>query len=224
LAKHFKLPVALGNDAEIAAYGEQHYGAGRGVDDLVCIFVGTGIGAAIIQGGTLRRGVTGTAGEIGHTILQYGGRLCGCGGRGHLEAYASRTAVTRVLLAELARGRASKLSEYLKPDDLVIRSSVIARCEAANDPLVMETLLEAGDYLGAGLGSVATFYNPERVIIGGGLIEATHVLFERASLRAHEAALPAATRKLDIVRTQLGDNSGIVGAAWMASQSAVPAV
>jgi glucokinase len=223
LAQHFKLPVVLGNDVEIAAYGEQRYGAGQGSDDFVCVFVGTGVGAAIIQGGALRSGATGTAGEIGHTVVQYAGRLCSCGGRGHVEAYASRTAITRVLLAELARGRASKLSEYIKPDDLVIRSKVIAQCEAEGDPLVMETLLEAGDYLGAGLGSMATFYNPRRVIIGGGLIEATHALFERASLRAREGALPAATRNLEIVRTKLGDNSGIVGAAWMAARSAVPA-
>ena len=105
LHKQFNIPVVVGNDVEVAAYGEQQFGAGRGYDDFVCVFVGTGVGAAIMQGGQIRRGFTGTAGEIGHTIVQYGGRICGCGGRGHLEAYASRSAVTRVLQAELARGR-----------------------------------------------------------------------------------------------------------------------
>lgn len=216
LQAQFHLPVFLGNDVEVATYGEQHYGAGRDCDDFVCIFVGTGIGAAIIQGGSIRRGVTGTAGEIGHTIVQYGGRICGCGGRGHLEAYASRTAITRVLLAELMRGRVSKLSDLLDPKDTTIRSKVIARCIEDGDQLVIDTVSEAADYLGAGISSLATFYNPDRIILGGGLIDATTLLFDRATLRTHESTLPAATRALEVRRAELGDNSGIVGAAWMA--------
>lgn len=219
LADHVKAPATLGNDVEVATLGEQKFGAGRDCDDFVCVFIGTGVGAGIVQDGQFRRGVTGTAGEIGHTIVQYGGRICGCGGRGHLEAYASRTAITQVLRAELRRGRVSKLSELVDPKDGVIRSKVIARCIDEGDELVIDAISEAADYLGAGLGSLASFYNPRRIILGGGLIEATHLLFERASLRARETTLPAATRSLDILRAALGDNSGIVGAAWMASQA-----
>ena len=115
LQQRFKIPVFLGNDVEVATYGEHHYGAGRECDDFVCIFVGTGIGAGIIQNGAMRRGVTGTAGEIGHTIVQYEGRICGCGGRGHLEAYASRTAITRVLMAELSRAANRNSASYSTP-------------------------------------------------------------------------------------------------------------
>lgn len=217
LQKQFNVPVAVGNDVEVAAYGEQQFGAGRGYDDFVCVFVGTGVGSAIMQGGQIRRGVTGTAGEVGHTIVQYGGRICGCGGRGHLEAYASRSAVTRVLLAELERGRPSTLRDLLKEGDSTIRSKMIARCIDGGDELVIETVTEAADYLGAGLGSLATFYNPQCIVVGGGLIEAAPFVLERASLRAHEAALPAATRSLNIVKCELGDDSGIIGAAWMAA-------
>ncbi len=220
LADHTGAPVTLGNDVEAATLGERAFGAGRDCDDFVCVFIGTGIGAGIVQDGQLRRGVTGTAGEIGHTIVDYGGRLCGCGGRGHLEAYASRTAITQVLLAELRRGRASKLSELLSPDDSTIRSKKIAQCIDEGDELVIEAISEGADYLGAGLGSLASFYNPRRIILGGGLIEATHLLFERASKRAREITLPAATRSLDIVRAALGDNSGIVGAACLAGAAA----
>ncbi|HEX5441344.1 MAG TPA: ROK family protein [Ktedonobacterales bacterium] len=218
LRKQFNVPVVVGNDVEVAAYGEQQFGAGRNYDDFVCVFVGTGVGAAIMQDGRIRRGVTGTAGEVGHTIVQYGGRICGCGGRGHLEAYASRSAVTRVLLAELERGRPSKLRDLLKEGDTAIRSKMIARCIDDGDELVIETVTEAADYLGAGLGSLATFYNPQCIVVGGGLVEAAPLVLERASLRAREAALPAATRSLTIVKCGLGDDSGIIGAAWMAAR------
>jgi glucokinase len=219
LRKQFNVPVTVGNDVEVATYGEHKFGAGRDYDDFVCVFVGTGIGSAIVQSGVVRRGATGTAGEIGHTIVQYGGRICGCGGRGHLEAYASRSAVTRVLQAELSRGRSSKLRELLKDGDGAIRSKMLARCIDDGDSLVTETVIEAADYLGAGLASLATFYNPQCIVLGGGLIEAAPLMLERATLRAHEAALPAATRSLKITKSELGDNSGIVGAAWMAANA-----
>jgi glucokinase len=217
LAERFKLPVAIGNDVEVATLGEQRFGAGRGVDDFLCVFVGTGIGAGTVLGGKLRTGATGTAGEIGHTVVDYNGRLCSCGGRGHLEAYASRTAITRVLLAELKRGRPSTLRDDVKPDDLVIRSKAIARAVDANDELAIETLHDATHYLGAGLGSVATFLNPQRIVVGGGLVEAIPTFLDRATKTAREVALPVAGRALDVKRAALGDNSGIVGAAWMAA-------
>jgi glucokinase len=216
LSQRFGIPVAIGNDVEVAALGELHFGNGRDVPDFVYVSVGTGVGGAIVRNGQIERGATGTAGEIGHTIVQYDGRFCGCGGRGHLEAYASRTAVTRVLRAEMSRGRKTKLSDLLSPGDPSIRSKMLAKAVDEGDDLVTESLIEAADYLGAGIGSLATFYNPQRVILGGGLVEAIPMFFDHAVLRAHEAALPAATRNLDITRTILGDNAGIVGAAALA--------
>jgi glucokinase len=215
LNRRFKLPVVIGNDVEVAALGEQYYGEARGHNDFVYVSVGTGIGGAIVQNGKLYRGATGTAGEIGHTVVQYNGRFCGCGGRGHLEAYASRTALTKVLFAEMARGRPTKLRELLKPDDTTIRSKLLARSVDEGDELVIEAVDEAADYLGAGLGSLASFYNPTRVILGGGLIEALPLFFEHAALRAREVSLPIPGRQLQLVRTALGDNAGIVGASWM---------
>jgi glucokinase len=208
--------VVLGNDVEVAAYGEQMFGSGRGCMDFVYISVGTGIGGAIVRSGGIWRGATGTAGEIGHTIVQYNGRFCGCGGRGHLEAYASRSAITRVIQAEMERGRPSKLSDLLRPDDPEIRSKMLAKCVEDNDELVIEALDEGADYLGAGVGSVISFANPERIILGGGLIEAVPRFYERAVMRSREVALVIPGRQVEITRTQLGDDSGIVGAAWMA--------
>jgi glucokinase len=227
LSKRFGIPAVIGNDVEVAALGELHYGNGRDTPDFVYVSVGTGVGGAIVRDGRIYRGTTGTAGEIGHTIVQYDGRFCGCGGRGHLEAYASRTAVTRVLQAEMSRGRKTKLRDLLSPDDPSIRSKMLAKCVDDGDDLVTESLIEAADYLGAAVASLATFYNPPRVILGGGLIEAIPMFFDHTVLRTHEATLPVATRNLDIRRTALGDNAGIVGAATLADPTrrngAVPA-
>jgi len=216
----FALPVTLGNDVEVAALGELHFGAGRGVDDFVYVSVGTGVGGAIVRDGAIFRGASGTAGEIGHTVVDYDGRFCGCGGRGHLEAYASRTAVTKVLLAEIGRGRKTELAELLKPTETAIRSKMIAKSVADGDALVLEVIADAADYLGAGIGSLITFYNPRRVILGGGLIEAVPMFYERAVLRAREVALPIPGRSVEIERTQLGDDAGIIGAACMAAARA----
>jgi glucokinase len=220
LSEAFSVPVVIGNDVEIATYGEQRFGAGRHARDFICVFVGTGIGAGIVANGELRRGATGTAGEVGHMVVQYGGRLCGCGGRGHLEAYASRTAITRMLLAELGRGRASKLREELKEGETVIRSGMLARALEQRDALTLEALTDGADYLGAGLGSIATVYNPERIIVGGGLVEAIPMFLARAAERARESALPVVGRALRIVKTDLGDDAGVIGAAWMAGRHA----
>jgi glucokinase len=216
LGDRLSMQVVLGNDVEVAAYGEQMFGSGRGCMDFVYISVGTGIGGAIVRNGGIWRGATGTAGEIGHTIVQYNGRFCGCGGRGHLEAYASRSAITRVIQAEMERGRPSKLSDLLRPDDPEIRSKMLAKCVEDHDDLVIEALDEGADYLGAGLGSVISFANPERIILGGGLIEAVPRFYERAVMRSREVALVIPGRQVEITRTKLGDDSGIVGAAWMA--------
>jgi glucokinase len=220
LSETYGLPIVLGNDVEIATYGERHFGAGRDARDFICVFVGTGIGAGLVANGELRDGATGTAGEVGHMVIHYGGRLCGCGGRGHLEAYASRTAITRVLLAELGRGRASTLRAEVKEGETVIRSGVIARALEQQDALTIEAITEGADYLGAGLGSIATVYNPERIIVGGGLVEAVPYFLTRAAERARESALPIVGRALQIVKAGLGDDAGVIGAAWMAGRRA----
>ncbi|MDB5081209.1 MAG: hypothetical protein JWP00_3133 [Chloroflexi bacterium] len=223
LQERFKLPVALGNDVEAATLGELRFGAGVGCADFVCVFIGTGIGSGIVQNGQLRRGSTGTAGEIGHMVVSAEGRHCGCGGRGHLEAYSSRTAITRTLLGEMKRGRESVLTELLAsegtmPDattasSVAIRSKVIARAIEANDELVKHVVREAAEILGLGLSSVINFYNPERLILGGGLMEAVDYLFEITVREAKFESLRLPGSQIEIMRTGLGDFSGLIGSA-----------
>jgi glucokinase len=224
LGKHFGVPVAVGNDVEVAALGEDLHGSGRGYNNFVCVFVGTGIGSGVVQNGRLYTGLTGTAGEIGHMTIQAGGRLCGCGGRGCLEAYASRTAITRAIMAEIHHGRPSVLADeaarQLKSGETVIRSGILAAAIQQKDELVIEIITEAANYLGYGLGSVMNFYNPDCIILGGGVIEAIDLLFETAVHRARTTALAASAHKTPIIRAKLGDFSGVVGAACLGAQAA----
>ncbi len=224
LSKQFGKPVAIGNDVEVAARGEHLFGAGRGFNTFVCVFVGTGIGSGIIHDGRMYTGLTGTAGEIGHIMIEAGGRICGCGARGCLEAYASRTAITKAIMAEIHHGRPSVLARdaalQLKEGETIIRSGLLARAIAENDALVIEIITEAADYLGYGLGSIMNFYNPEAIILGGGVIEAVDLLFERAVARARTTALAAPAQKTKILRAKLGDFSGVVGAACLGAEAA----
>jgi glucokinase len=224
LSKQFGKPVAVGNDVEVAALGEYLYGSGRGYSTFIVIFVGTGIGGGIVQNGRLYSGLTGTAGEIGHMIIQAGGRLCPCGSRGCLEAYASRTAITRAILAEIHHGRTSVLTEeaelQMTEGEIIIRSGLLANALNHGDALVNEIVTEAADFLGYGLASVMNFYNPECIILGGGVIEAIDLLFESAVHRARITALADPGRKTKIIRAKLGDFSGVVGAACLGAQAA----
>lgn len=224
LQSEFKIPVNLGNDVEVATLGELNFGAGKDIPNFVCVFVGTGIGGGIILNGKPYRGATNTAGELGHMVVSAGGRYCGCGGRGHLEAYCSRTAITRSILAELRRGRPSVITEQLgdeiKTDpntasSVAIRSKAIAKAVAANDELVVSIVNEAADYLSLGLSSVINFFNPQRIVLGGGLIEAVDPFFERVVKGARQESLSVPAASIEIVRTKLGDFSGVVGAALL---------
>jgi glucokinase len=224
LSKQFGKPVRVGNDVEVAALGEFIYGSGRGFNNFVCLFVGTGIGSGIVQNGQMYTGMSGTAGEVGHMIIQAGGRVCGCGCRGCLEAYASRTAITKAIMAEIHHGRSSVLADdailQFNEGETTIRSGLLAHAIAQGDTLVIEIVTEAADYLGYGIGSIMNFYNPEAIILGGGVIEAIDLLFERAVYRARNTALSASALQTKILRAKLGDFSGVVGAACLGAGAA----
>jgi glucokinase len=221
LRKRFGVPAALRNDVQVAATGELSFGAGQGVADFLCCFVGTGVGGAVVIGGKLVTGVSGSAGEIGHLVVDSGGRLCGCGGRGHVEAYASRTAITDSLMGDLKRGRNSVLRQLapelstaaMWPESGAVRSGVLADAIEMGDELVLETIGEAGRYLGYGLASVISLLNPARIVMGGGVIESVGLLFDVASDYARRESLAVPGRAVEFTRAKLGDHSGVVGAA-----------
>ena len=214
IEEQFNIPTYVGNDVEVATLGEMKFGSGVGYKNFVCIFVGTGIGSGIVCEGKHLKGLTGTAGEIGHIIVDSGGRLCGCGGHGCLEAYASRTAIEKKILGAMKKGHKSIISESIKEGG-VIRSKDISEAIDAGDDIVFNCITEASEYLSSGLASIINFYNPELIILGGGLMEAVDFFYESTVKKTFAKALAVPAAKTKIVKTQLKDFSGIVGAATL---------
>ncbi len=214
LSEKFNIPVFVGNDVEIAAIGEQKFGAGRGCDDFVCVFVGTGVGSAIIKDGKIITGATGTAGEIGHIIVDLNGRQCSCGAHGCLEAYASRSAIERRIEGALKKGRKSCILDYLETGKS-ITSSMIQKSIEREDELVLQCVTEASEYLSGGIASIINFVNPELVILGGGLIEAVDYFYQKTIKKARAKSLPVPAEKIQLKKAVLGDYSGVIGAAFL---------
>ncbi|MDD3236586.1 MAG: ROK family protein [Candidatus Gastranaerophilales bacterium] len=215
----FNVPVILGNDVEIATIGEMYFGAGQGHKDFVCVFVGTGVGSGIVQEGKIRHGATGTAGEIGHLIVDVGGRPCACGGNGCLEAYGSRLAVEKRISGALRKGRKSDISNYLV-EGKGIKTSMMKKALDNGDELVIQSLEEGAEYLACGLASVINFYNPALIILGGGLVDAIDFFYHKAIKIAKGKSLPTPAEAIEFKKAELGDFSGVIGASLLSEYRA----
>ncbi len=214
LTEKFNIPVYVGNDVEIATIGEQKFGAGKNCNDFVCVFVGTGVGSAIVKDGKIITGATGTAGEIGHIIVDLNGRQCSCGAHGCLEAYASRSAIERRIEGALKKGRKSCILDYLETGKS-ITSSMIQKSIEREDELVIQCVTEASEYLSGGIASIINFINPELIILGGGLIEAVDYFYQKTIKKAKAKSLPVPAEKIQFKKAMLGDYSGVIGAAFL---------
>ena len=161
--------AALGNDANVAALGQLTYGAGRGAEHLVYLTTSTGIGGGFVAGGELLEGRTGAAGEVGHVIVEPGGPECSCGGRGHLEALASGTAITRQAREALSSGEATILGKLSGGDPGCVTAELAHEAALAGDPLCVGLLGAAGRRVGHALVGLVHLFNPEVVVLGGGV-------------------------------------------------------
>ena len=208
------------NDVNVGTLGEHTFGVGQNVQNLVGIFVGTGIGGGIIMQGELFHGASKTAGEIGHIIVKADGPRCGCGTRGCLEALASRTAMTKQFQkAILKKGKKSILSELTGGELGLIRSGTLAKAIQRKDKLTLKVVKRATKYLGVGIGSIVNFLNPEMIVLGGGVVEALDDTFlDNIRAAVEKYALPNTLNGVQIVRAKLGDDAGILGAAALARQ------
>ena len=208
LEARFDAPCAVGNDANLAALGEWRFGAGKGYHDLIYITVGTGIGGGIISDSKILLGVRGLAGEIGHVTVVPEGPLCGCGQRGHLEALASGPAIARWVEEKLSQGEPSILANQ---NQLTARE--VARAANDQDALAIAALERAGTYLGIALANYLHIFNPEAIILGGGVSGSGHHLLNPMKKGMREQVISEQyLRDLTIKCAALGDEAGLMGA------------
>lgn len=216
------LPILLEHDANAAAVAEHRFGAARGTGVSVLVALGTGIGGALLIEGKLFRGGYGVAPELGHLTLVPDGRACPCGKNGCWERYCSGTALAATAIELLARypGISTLLAREVAADSRAVTGRRVAAAARDGDPLAERAMADLSRWLGMGLALVADLYDPEVVVIGGGVSESAPLFLDEA--REHYAAMVtgAGHRPLARIRpAQLGDDSAIVGAATLAAES-----
>jgi glucokinase len=207
--------VVLDNDVNAATIAEHRLGAARGANDALCVFVGTGVGGGLILDGALRRGPRSLTGEIGHVVVVDGGRRCGCGGLGHLEAYAGRRCLEDEARRQHEGGRETALVRIA--GDARMKSSVFSKALAAGDELARELLAEAVEALGAALASAVALVDLDLIVLGGGLAAKLGDPFTDQVRAAVERRLFVPTLPLRVVPAALGDLGGAMGTALLGS-------
>jgi len=219
LSSRLGIPVAVDNDVRVAVIAEHGAGAGQGARNMVAVWPGTGVGGGIIINGKIYTGAGSYAGEIGHITVKVGGAPCGCGGRGHLEAYCSRTAIVKRLHKLVRSGHKTRLTRIAGKNILKAKSSDIAEAASLGDPLVLDVLERTARYLAVGIASVSNLLNPELVVLGGGVVEALGAPYiDLITAFVREQPFAATTGPLRIVQSALGDDAGVTGAAIIARQ------
>ncbi|MGQ9573146.1 MAG: ROK family protein [Dehalococcoidia bacterium] len=200
----------LENDATAAALGEHVYGAGRGCHHLIYMTVSTGIGGGLIIDEKVYRGATGLAGEIGHMTIEPDGPRCGCGNRGCLEALASGTAIAARGRELVAQGGSALLARLAEEEGRVTGEMVCRAAEEGDGPS-RDIIERAGHYLGIGLANLVNIFNPEIIVIGGGMAKAGELLLGPARAEMEARAFPQAVKAVQVKPAELGDYVGVMG-------------
>lgn len=218
LESEFDVPVAVDNDANVAAFGEWRFGAGQGATSLLYVTVSTGIGGGWVLDGRVWSGADGMAGEIGHVVVNPGGMPCVCGKQGCLEAESCGPA-----LAAKARGRlavdastAPVLAGLAGGNPDAVTGEMVARAAAAGDPLALAVLDEGAAMLGAGLGGAINLFNPQRVVLGGGVTKSGDRWWRIVRETARYHVLPQT--RVEIVPAAMSDDAPLWGAAALAEK------
>ena len=220
LEKALGLPVVVTNDVRAITWGEWLFGAGKGVDDLICMFVGTGIGGGVVAGGRMLAGSSNTAGEVGHICIDMDGPLCTCGNRGCLEVFAGGWAIAaRAQNIARTHPREAKLLLQLADNELAdITAEIVAEASYKNDPLAQHLVGEAVEALVAGMVSLINTFNPRLIVLGGGVIDGMPEIINQVDTKVRWRCLSAAAENLRIVASVLGGEAGVVGAAALVAR------
>lgn len=214
LERELKLPVFVENDCKLHTLGVYDAELESRPRHVIGVFLGTGVGAGIVIEGKLFRGFNGAAGEVGHMVIEVDGPVCGCGNKGCFEALASRRAIFRDIHAAVKAGQKTVLVDMLGKDLDDMRSGDLRKAIRQGDELVEKVVDQAAHYTGIAVGNLINLFNPEVIVLGGGIIEQLdrHMLpiIEKV---AREHALPGIDRGIEIIATRLGDDAGITGGA-----------
>ncbi len=200
------------NDATAAALGEHRFGAGRGMRNLIYLTVSTGIGGGIIIDNRLYSGASGSAGELGHMTIDISGPRCPCGNTGCLEMLASGRAVAREAQRVIAQGTKTVMREIAEGHAEFVTAQTVAAAANRGDAVAISIVSKAANYLGIGLVNLVNIFNPEMIIIGGGMAKMGEMLLQPARKLVAERAFQYPASIVRIVSSQLGDNSGVLGA------------
>ncbi len=206
------------NDANAAALGELHYGAARDARNFIYITISTGIGGGIVIDGKIYTGAIGIAGEVGHMTIDDNGPICSCGNRGCWEMLASGTALSREARLRISKGVKTSILEYAEGNIENVSAQAIQRAAEKGDKLAKELVAQTGYYVGVGLASLVNMFNPELIVIGGGLSNIGDMLLEPAFKTAEKRAYKEAFQAVRFASPELGRNSGVIGAATFALQ------
>lgn len=214
ISDRFHRPTVLENDANAAAWGEYWAGAGKDVDSMVMLTLGTGIGGGIILDGMLWHGHKDAAAELGHVSIDYRGRKCACGNTGCIEAYASANSMVKRFIEAVEAGRPSSLAQAAK--DGTVTAKTISQAVKQGDKLAGEIMEETGMLLGVAVVSIVHALNPKRVVLSGGLSNAGEMLMKPLKKVVWERTFRRALEDFDIVFATLGEDAGFIGAAGCA--------
>ena len=213
IARAVGMPATLDNDANCATYGEWWLGAGRNVDSLVGLTLGTGIGGGIVLNGEIFHGVSDAAGEIGHMTIDSTGRRCKCGNYGCLEAYASGPAIAQRTVEGIEAGTESLLPGLVDGKLEHITAATVYEAVVLGDPYANEVMRETAKFLGAGVANIINVLNPEMVVIAGGVTRAGDHLFVPLRAEVRRRAFRSAEEACQIVSGRLSGTAGVIGAA-----------
>lgn len=215
LERLWQVPVRVDNDSNVAALGEMWTGAGKGVSHLLCLTIGTGVGSGVIINGQIYHGANASAGEIGHMqVREEGGRPCNCGRSGCLETEVSATAILSDALEQVQGLDTGILrEEYLRTGCLTAKS--VIQYAQKGDPTSLAILERVGILLGKTLARMCYLLNPQLIVIGGGVSNAGDALFKPLNQAFRTAEMPRVFENTTIVKAQLGNQAGMIGAAWL---------
>jgi len=212
VSKRVGLPASLDNDANCATLGEWWCGAAKGARHVIGITIGTGIGGGLILDGRLFHGASDVAGEIGHTTIDSTGRRCKCGNYGCLEAYASGPAIAERAREALEGGEPSILPKLVNDDLSKITAQIVYDAAKKDDDVARQVVRETANFLGAGVANLLNIFNPDVVVIAGGVTQAGTSLFEPLRAEVRRRAFRPAVEACKIVPGTLRGSAGVVGA------------